>query len=72
VLFVGDDWAEAHHDIEVQDELGRALVRRRLPEGVAGLAQLHALVADHLDDTDETSSVVVGIERACQRSCVRA
>ena len=62
MLFVGDDWAEAHHDIEVQDELGRALVRRRLPEGVAGLAQLHALVADHLDDTDETSSVVVGIE----------
>jgi transposase len=62
VLFVGDDWAEAHHDIELQDEQGRILARRRLPEGVAGLAQLHAMVADHLDETDEASSVVVGIE----------
>ncbi len=62
MLFLGDDWAEAHHDIELQDDHGRILVRRRLPEGVAGLAQLHALVADHLDDTDEPTSVVVGIE----------
>jgi transposase len=62
LLFLGDDWAEAHHDIELQDEQGRVLVRRRLPEGVAGLAQLHALVADHLGDTDEPSSVIVGTE----------
>ena len=41
VLFVGDDWAEAHHDVEVVDEAGRRLVRRRLPEGVAGVAALH-------------------------------
>ena len=33
MLFVGDDWAEAHHDIEIQDETGRVLARRRLPEG---------------------------------------
>ena len=33
VLFVGDDWAEAHHDIEIEDEAGRMLARRRLPEG---------------------------------------
>jgi transposase len=62
VLFLGNDWAEAHHDIELQDHEGRVLVRRRLPEGVAGLAQLHALIADHLDDTDEPESVLVGIE----------
>jgi transposase len=61
VLFIGDDWPEAHHDIEVQDESGRRLVRRRLPEGVAGIAALHALVADHLGD-DEPDTVVVGIE----------
>ena len=48
MLFVGDDWAEAHHDIELQDGDGKVLVRRRLPEGVGGLAQLHALIADHL------------------------
>ena len=48
MLFIGDDWAEAHHDIEIVDESGRRLARRRLPEGVDGLAGLHALVADHL------------------------
>ncbi len=62
MLFLGDDWAEAHHDIELQDEQGRVLKRRRLPEGVAGLTQLHELIADHLDDDDEPESVLVGIE----------
>jgi hypothetical protein len=41
VLFVGDDWAEAHHDIEIEDEAGRVLARRRLPEGLAGITTLH-------------------------------
>lgn len=62
MLFVGDDWAEAHHDIELVDEAGRRLVRRRLPEGVEGLAALHALIADHLDEDAEPEQVVVGIE----------
>lgn len=62
MLFLGDDWAETHHDIELQDEQGRVLKRCRLPEGVAGLAQLHELIADHLDDDDEPESVLVGIE----------
>jgi hypothetical protein len=62
VLFVGDDWAEDHHDIEIRDEIGRRLVRRRLPEGAAGIATLHALIADHLDDDAEPAQVVVGIE----------
>jgi len=62
VLFIGNDWAEAHHDIEIEDEDGRRLARRRLPEGVEGLAALHALVADHLGEDDEPDQVVVGIE----------
>lgn len=62
MLFLGDDWAEAHHDIELQDEQGRVLKRRRLPEGVAGLTRLHELIADHLADDDDPESVVVGIE----------
>ena len=57
VLFIGDDWAEAHHDIELVDEAGRRLARRRLPEGVDGLAALHALVADHLDEDAEADQV---------------
>ncbi len=36
MLFVGDDWAEDHHDIEIVDETGKRLVRRRLPEGMDG------------------------------------
>jgi len=62
VLFVGDDWAEAHHDIEIQDEAGRRLTRRRLPEGMAGIATLHQLIGEHTDEDDDPASVVIGIE----------
>jgi hypothetical protein len=62
VLFVGDDWAEAHHDIEIEDEAGRVLARRRLPEGLAGITTLHELVAEHLDPTGEPDQVLIGIE----------
>ena len=62
MLFVGNDWAEAHHDVEIVDQEGRILARRRLPEGVAGIAALHELVADHLGEADEPGQVLVGIE----------
>jgi transposase len=45
-LLVGDDWAEDHHDVELQDPDGKVLRRARLPEGVAGVARLHEMVAD--------------------------
>ncbi len=61
-LFVGDDWAEDHHDVEVMSEAGKVLARRRLPEGVAGIAQLHALVGAHLGEDADEAEVVVGIE----------
>jgi transposase len=60
-LFVGDDWAEDHHDVELMDEAGRVLARRRLPEGVAGMARLHELTGEHLGD-DGDAEVVIGIE----------
>jgi transposase len=50
MLFVGDDWAEDHHDLEIVDEAGTVLVRRRVPEGVDGIAELHALIAAHLPE----------------------
>jgi transposase len=65
LLFVGDDWAEDHHDVEVQDESGRRLAKARLPEGVAGMARLHALLGEHLADLDDeagSDQVAVGIE----------
>jgi transposase len=61
-LFVGDDWAEDHHDVEVMSEAGKVLARRRLPEGVAGIAELHALVGAHLGEVADGAEVVVGIE----------
>jgi transposase len=61
-LFVGDDWAEDHHDVELMDEAGRVLARKRLPEGVAGMARLHALIGEHLGDGAEDAEVVVGTE----------
>jgi hypothetical protein len=69
VLFVGDDWAEDHHDVEVQDEDGTVLVRTKLPEGLDGIARLHALLAEHaaaaweeLTPEQIAERIVVGIE----------
>lgn len=62
-LFVGDDWAEAHHDVELMDASGRRLAKARLPEGVAGMTRLHAMIAEQVADAaDEDVEVVVGIE----------
>ena len=37
MIFVGDDWAEAHHDVCLMDEGGTRLAARRLPEGLPGV-----------------------------------
>jgi hypothetical protein len=59
VIFVGIDWAEQHHDIQVMDPDGRMLACARVLEGLGGVGRLHALIADHAGDPAE---VVVGIE----------
>jgi hypothetical protein len=61
-LFVGDDRAEDHHDMEVMDESGRVLGRKRVPEGVAGMAQLHALVGGFAGEDPDDVQVLAGIE----------
>jgi transposase len=61
-LFVGDDWAEDHHDIEVLDTTGHRLARARLPEGVAGIARLHAIIGELAGQDAEDTEVLVGIE----------
>jgi transposase len=60
--FVGDDWAEDHHDVEVQDQAGRRLGRARLPEGVVGIARLHELIAGVVGPETESEQVRIGIE----------
>jgi len=63
-LFIGDDWAEDHHDVELMDERGKRLAKARVAEGVAGIAKLHAMVAEQLGERpeDDDTEVVVGIE----------
>ena len=69
MLFIGDDWAEDHHDIEIVDGQGRRLARRRLPEGLDGVSRLHALIASvmpaewkDLAPADAAARVKIGIE----------
>ena len=45
-VFVGHDWAEAHHDVFIEDRDGRRLGGGRLAEGVEGVARFHELVAE--------------------------
>jgi hypothetical protein len=59
MIFVGVDWAEAHHDVYVQDGEGKRLAGGRLPEGVEGIARFHEMVGAHADEPGE---VVIGIE----------
>jgi transposase len=69
LLFIGDDWAEDHHDIEVENGAGRRLAKGQLPEGLEGITRFHALVAEHapadwadLSAEEVASRVIVGIE----------
>ena len=59
MIFVGDDWSEAHHDVHVSDGEGRVLASRRFPEGLEGVGGFHALMAGFVQDPGE---VLVGIE----------
>ncbi|RAS64790.1 YfbU-like protein [Lentzea atacamensis] len=61
MLFVGDDWVEGHHDIEIMDATGRTLAAVRLPEGVEGITRLHELTADHSDGV-APHDVLIAIE----------
>jgi transposase/transposase IS116/IS110/IS902 family protein len=64
LLFIGDDWAEGHHDVVVQDDAGKTLARRRLPEGADGIARFHELVASCWgeDAEPDPAQVIVVIE----------
>lgn len=58
-VFVGHDWAEAHHDVHIENEAGRRLAAVRLPEGIEGVRRFHELLAGH---ADEPAEVVVATE----------
>ena len=54
-VYVGLDWAEAHHDIHIEDEQGHRLALARLPEGVEGVARFHTLLAPFVEDPAEVT-----------------
>lgn len=66
MLFIGDDWAEDHHDVELMDASGRRLAKARLPEGIAGITRLHAMIGtalgDDIDADAAAAQVKIGIE----------
>jgi transposase len=69
MIWVGDDGAEEHHDVEILGEDGQRLARARLPEGLAGITRLHALIAEHtpaswagLEPVEAAGRVGIGIE----------
>jgi transposase len=62
LLFVGDDWSEEHHDVELQDEAGRRLGKAKLGDGIAGIARLHAMIGEYVGEDAGPVEVVVGIE----------
>lgn len=59
MIFVGDDWAEAHHDVCLMTKAGEAVSYGHLDEGIGGIGRFHELVAEHVSDPSE---VVIGIE----------
>ena len=59
MLFVGDDWAQDHHDVYLMNDTGDRLASQRLSEGLAGIRRLHELIAEHAEDP---AQVVIGIE----------
>jgi transposase len=61
-LLVGDDRAADHHDVEVMDEAGKVLAKKRPPEGVARIGQLHELIGRFMPADGADAQVQAGIE----------
>src|SRR5258705_12686462 len=59
MIFVGDDWAEDHHDVWVMNQDGLRLAAEQIPEGRAGIARMHSLLATY---AEEPKQVGIGIE----------
>jgi transposase len=59
VINVGIDWAEAHHDVCVEDGEGRVLAKGRVPDGIEGVERIHEMLGAHAEDPSE---VAIGIE----------
>ena len=59
MIYVGIDWAEAHHDVCVENDRGEVLTKGRVPDGVEGVERIHEMVGAH---AQEPTEVAIGIE----------
>ncbi len=59
MVFVGIDWSEEQHEVEVMAESGQRLRSLQIRHGVDGLTKLQTTIAEYVTDPGE---VVVGIE----------
>lgn len=59
MIYVGIDWAEAHHDVCVMDHGGGVLTTRRIDDSLEGVAELHELLGEHAQRPEE---IAIGIE----------
>jgi len=59
MVFVGLDWAEAHHDVVVMNEAGDVLGELHIDDSLAGVEKIHTVLAPHIA---RPSDVVIGVE----------
>ena len=59
MIFVGIDWSEEFHEVELQAGSGRVLKRLKLRADLAGLTRLQEVITDA---AEEPSQVVVAVE----------
>ena len=59
MVFVGIDWSEKEHDVELSSETGQRLRRLRIRHGVEGLTKLQETISEF---ASQPSQVVVAIE----------
>jgi len=59
MIFVGNDWAQDHHDVCVIDAEGSILAESRFDEGIEGLTKFHDLMGGFVSDPGD---VVIGVE----------
>jgi len=56
--YVGLDWADTHHDVEVQDEAGKRVAARRFAHSHDGLNELQAFLLGIAASPEELACIV--------------
>jgi transposase len=68
----GVDWAQDHHDIAIVDTDGRLLAKRRIPESIAGFAELADMLAKAGDSPGDPIPVAIETPRGLLVAVLRA